>query len=1464
MKAAFIIFLILSFSLNPVQAQSDFMITSYPVNNELTQNTATCIIQDRKGVIWLSTWDGLNKFDGYNFQNYKAYPGENIPLTNNRILHIAEDNSGFIWAVCYDGRISRFNPEAETFEPIQTPSDFIGNSLTAFQNNHVWIQDKNNRVIRMTVDTLTQQTVNDFQFQCKGKPSSERIILYEDISGNEWLLSSESGLYQAEAGSKKVKHIRGSEQQGFYAVYENYEEVLFGSDQGEVWHYNKQKKQFSIHHIQANSKVKYIKQAGTQTVYATSLDGFFIQKAGEEAVHFPIPHPNPQTKGIRNAYLDRNNLLWIETNAPELVLFDLPTQTFRFIPFKSVIRGSREVYNLQVIEDAKGNEWIYPYYGGLAYYKNKQIIPFVELNKELSWNAADNHYRFFSDEQSNLWVSTSRWLGKISPRNPLFHKTIFNKKLPNKPEDNTFRAVMQDHKGRFWAGNRTGEILLYDSNFHFIGKLTQDGRISSDPQLNTYLGNAYSIEQDHRGRIWIGTKGQGLLCIVPKGEDTYQIQRFNKNPEDPYSISSDNLYGIYEDNLNRIWIGAYEGGLNYVDESDPSNIRFIHYYNDLKNYPIQEADKVYCITSDRRGNIWVGTSNGVLLFNEEFHRPDEIKFTSYQRISGNIHSLSSNNVQNIYCASNGAIYIATFGGGLCQAQEGSDGTVQFKSYTVKDGLQSDIIFSIQEDSQKNLWLACGSGISRFNLKTKKIEKWDEQQIGFPPLFNEGEAIYSSKGEIVYLTLSGLFHFTPNRIIKSDYTPSILFTQLMLGGKVIQPQKGSILPKNLEYMDRIEIPHDENYFTIRYAALEMTHPTSVSYAYKLEGFDKEWREAGNQRAVTYTNLPTGTYRLSVRSTNGDGVWVNNTRTLEIEILPSFWETPLAWLLYVIAVIGIGYISIKLISTFYNLRNKVYIEQQLTDIKLRFFTDISHDLRTPLTLITAPLENLLQNQGLPAFAKEQLSLMKRNTDQMLKLVNQILDFRKLQSHKMKLTIEQIEIVTFISRIMVDFQHLAQEQHILFTFTHSIPECYIWVDADKLEKILFNLLSNAFKFTESGKQIDIYLEKDEKNLYIEVRDEGIGIPQNKQKDIFARFASLHSSSALGAPSTGIGLSIVKELVELHGGNISLTSQEEEGSCFKISLLLGRSHYGPDTEFVLQDSHPKTKNAEKDSTTENAESEPCLSNKACILLIEDNHDMRSFLHSIFENEYQILEASNGQTGLDIARKYIPEIIISDVMMPVMDGMQLVTRLKNDLQTSHIPIILLTAKSAIESKLDAMKEGADDYITKPFSAAYLKARTENLLTQRKKLQALYCQSLMAVTPNENEQKKAEEFLSEQDHKFMDKLLELMEQHISNGELTVDTLVKSFYMSRSSFFAKLKTLTGLSPIEFIQQIRVKRAAQLIEENQYSMSEISTMVGINDPHYFSRYFKKAFSMTPTEYKKRIMTKKKMTPKGPQNT
>lgn len=1429
-----------------VEAQSDYTITSYLPNKELTQNTSTSIIQDRKGFMWLSTWDGLTKFDGYNFQNYKAHPGDKVELSNNRLIHVSEDCAGYIWVVCYDGKVSRFNPETESFEAVAIPNDFTAKTIQCFKSGHVWIKNGNNRTVRMTVDPLTHHVKADFQFQSDGDPRTEFISVHEDAPGNEWILATQSGLYLLSKGEDKVRRIRGSEDIGFHCYCETNNEVLLGADNGEVWHYSKIKQQFYTERVNATSKVKSIQRFDSLLVYATANDGFFVKDGTGRLDHYPNPGSDPTKRGIRNMYVDHNGLVWMETPSLSLTLFSLKERTFRHIPFKSGKKNTRESFGLRILEDEIGNEWVYPYFGELAYFKRGELTPFTELNKELEWNASDSHYRFYCDRQNNLWVSTSRWTGKISPRNPQYHRTLLNRSDSAKPEENTFRAICKTGDGQIWTGNKSGEIVIYTDDFRFVGKLTPQGGITSNPLERTTMGIAYAIEQDSKGRIWIGTKGEGLFRIIPVAANRYDIKQFKSDNKETYSVSSNQIYAIHEDKDHRLWIGTYEGGLNYLDESDPQHPRFIHYYNELKSYPIQDGDKIYSITSDNKGCLWVGSSNGILTASRPIGKPEDIRFRLHQRIPGDSCSLGSNNVQYLYHASDDQIYVASFGGGFSRAKWQTDSLITFTTYTSGNGLQSDIVFSIQEDNQKKLWMACGSGMSCYDLQTRTLSKWDEDQIGFQPVFNEGGALFTDKGEITFVSLTGLFHFRPSNIAKSDFVPSLVFTQLRLGDHTIQPLESEILPKHIDYMDRVRIPHEENYFTIRYATLEMAHPYSVQYAYKLEGFDNEWHQAGNQRSVTYTNLPTGKYTLLVRSTNGDGVWVDNLRKLEIEILPSFWETPLAWLIYILLLIGIGSFAAKVISTVYRLRNKVYIEQQLTDIKLQFFTNISHDLRTPLTLITAPIENLLQNKDVPPFVKEQLRLIKRNTDGILKLVNQILDFRKIQSHKMKLVVEELDIIPFISRVMTNFKALALERDIHFTFTHNMNQCFVWTDSDKLEKILFNLLSNAFKFTETGKQIEIRFNKDEKEYSIEVCDEGVGIPQHWQHDVFSRFTNYKDKTITGNPSTGIGLSIVKELVDLLRGTVTLTSHENQGSTFRLTFPLGKEHYVSGTEVIVQDRDSHAEQRSPQTAEGTADKQPEI---PTLLIVEDNNDMRHFLRDIFSEQYQVLEASDGKAGLMTALKRVPDLIISDVMMPVMDGVELVSQLKSELSTSHIPVILLTAKSAIESQLSALKEGADDYITKPFSATYLKARVENLLEQRRKLQAIYCKKLLTVNPQHKEEEPTENFLSEQDKLFMNKLIDLTEENLGNSELTIDLLVRQFYMSRTSFYAKIKNITGLSPIEFVQQMRVKRAAEMIVENKYSIAEIANRVGFNDAHYFSRCFKKAYSVSPTEYFRR---------------
>ena len=735
---------------------------------------------------------------------------------------------------------------------------------------------------------------------------------------------------------------------------------------------------------------------------------------------------------------------------------------------------------------------------------------------------------------------------------------------------------------------------------------------------------------------------------------------------------------------------------------------------------------------------------------------------------------------------------------------------------------------------------------------------------------------------------GVFIFNPDSIRKSSYIPPIVFSKLMVTNEDITPGDNSLLKVDIDDTDPLVLSHKENIFSVHFAALDYTNPQNIQYAYILDGFEKQWTFADKQRSVTYTNLPKGEYVLRVRSTNSDGVWVDNERILNIVILPSFWETPVAYVLYVLFILIIILVAVYILFTIYRLKHEVSVEQQISDIKLRFFTNISHELRTPLTLIAGPVEQVLKNDKLPADAREQLVVVERNTNRMLRLVNQILDFRKIQNKKMKMQVQRVDIVPFVRKVMDNFEAVAEEHRIDFLFQTEKEHLYLWVDADKLEKIVFNLLSNAFKYTPNGKMITMFIREDEKTVSIGVQDQGIGIAENKKKSLFVRFENLVDKNLFNQASTGIGLSLVKELVEMHKATISVDSHLGEGSCFKVDFLKGKEHYDKEAEFILEDADaPARMGQVVDIANSSIQSETLVSDdsekiedvygeefakeensKELMLLVEDNQELREFLRSIFSPMYRVVEAADGKEGANKALKYLPDIIISDVMMPEKDGIEMTRELRADMTTSHIPIILLTAKTTIESKLEGLEYGADDYITKPFSATYLQARVENLLMQRKKLQSFYRDSLMHINistgqeevPVATDMPSAEEDSSEtppatlemspNDRKFMDKLVELMEQNMDNGELVVDDLVRELAVSRSVFFKKLKTLTGLAPIEFIKEMRIKRATQLIETGEFNMTQISYMVGINDPRYFSKCFKAQVGMTPTEYRDRV--------------
>ena len=817
----------------------------------------------------------------------------------------------------------------------------------------------------------------------------------------------------------------------------------------------------------------------------------------------------------------------------------------------------------------------------------------------------------------------------------------------------------------------------------------------------------------------------------------------------------------------------------------------------------------------------------------------------------------------------------TFGGGLNELKSlDKKGNALFTSYSAKDGLPTDVLSSLAEDTKGDIWIGSESGLSKMDIVNHHFDNYLKQEIGEELSFEESTAIRAEDGRLLFGTNRGLLCFTPELIRKNSYVPGIVLSGLKIANKDVVPRPESVLPESLNSLSHLYLSHKENTVTLSFAALDMSFPENVKYAYMLDGFDKEWNYVGKQRTATYTNLPKGNYVFRVKSTNGAGIWVENERALRITVKPSFWETPYAYVIYTLGFMLILLVGAYTLFVIYRLKHEVSVEQQVTDMKLRFFTNISHELRTPLTLIEGPLEYILKRSDLSKDVREQLQVVERNTHRMLRLVNQILDFRKIQNHKMKLCIEQIDIVAFVHKIMENFESIAESNKIDFIFETEQPKLKLWVDADKVEKIVFNLLSNAFKYTQPGKTITVFIHENEDTVTVGVQDQGIGISENKKASLFVRFETLLDKNLFNPNSSGIGLSLVKELVEMHHASIHVDSKEGEGSCFSVDFLKGKDHYGENAEFVLSDNVEIIGEASKHSLPVDVETpvvavpedkpeavpaadeadKASVSETKTMLLIEDNLELRFFLRSIFSQRFRIIEAANGVEGLEKAIKYVPDIIISDIMMPEKDGITLVKELREELTTSHIPIVLLTAKTDMDTKLQSLELGADSYITKPFSATYLEARVDNLLARRQKLRQFYCDHLMDINPPKVENEEEEvDVMSQQDRRFLEQLTNFMERNIDNGELVVDDLVHEMAVSRSVFFKKLKSLTGLAPIEFIKEMRVKRAAQLIETGEFNMTQISYMVGINDPRYFSKCFKQRFGMTPTEYREKQKNK-----------
>lgn len=1430
--AAISCFIVMSVSAKETVTPQKYSVTYFSSRKGVEDGLVNDIIQDHKGLLWFASWNGLYRFDGYNFKNYKSQLEDKGGLINDRLLKIAEDKWGCIWVLCYDSTCYRFNPGKEIFEPVLQGNSNNFCSITVSPNGAVWLLRENGSAVRVITNPKDMSmTIQPYSSGKKNLLAGNIRSVFIDSKSREWLLT-DKGLYLLDGLKPSAVPLacQKTERIPFYFATELDGEICLGTHQGRVYKYLPTG-ELALHlQLPTEAAVISIQSSADGLIYVTDSDGFFIHSLSGTIRHIaPGAFPSLKDKTIKSAKVTCGDLLWLAHPVPGVTLFDLKTQRLSFIEGKDEQGNPLNTESdFFAFEDCNGILWVHPNGGGFSYFdtRKRQLVPFNTTDQPVKWKSNDRCFAAFSDKQGNLWMSTQlNRLKRITFIPDKFHVYTPAPRDIELP-DNEIRALYIDKKQRIWTGSRDMNVSIYDARFQLLKRMK--------------WGKVYAIMQDSDGIYWISTKGQGLIKATETSAGNFELQYFTYKADDPYTLSSNNIYFTFQDSRKRLWVATYGGGLNLMETLPDGSVRFINHRNLLKRYPINHFYKVRHITEDDKGNIWVSTTAGILQFQSSFHAPEEIEFYSICREQGNGNSLSNNDVQMIQCMDNGKIFAITFGGGLNELSSIAPHTYRCKSFTQKNGLISDIIYSMQEDKKGNLWLVTGGGLVKFVTSAEQIQ-YPSEYIAFNMHFSEGVGATDGK-QIFFGTNRGLFYFTPENIHKTDFTPPIFFSSIWVNNEELTLKKTpSLLSVSADDSRSIQLPPNNHTLRIVFSALDMTNTEYIQYAYKLEGFDKDFRLTDNGHEANYTNLPPGKYIFRVKSTNNEGVWVDNERTLPIEVLPSFAETPYATLLYVLLIVLFVATAIYVYTVFYRIKSKARNEELIAQLKLSFFTDISHELRTPLTLITGPLEYILRDESLTGKVKNTLNVIKRNCDRMQKLVGQILDFSKIQANKMRLQIQYVDMVGFTEEIIRYFTALARERRIELNFTTTLPAMYLWIDKGKMETVVFNLLSNALKYTPDGKHIGVCIKEDGDALLLQVRDEGVGIRKEKQKAIFDRYEREvpHNIHAL---SSGIGLSVAKELVEMHRGELSVESEVGKGSLFTVRLLKGKAHYPCDTEYIVSDweDHGEVQSDSTSPLQEKGED-----NRPLMLIVEDNDELRCFIRQVFQETYRFVEAVNGEDGQEKALSYLPDIILTDIMMPVKSGLQMLQELRNDERTSHILTIVLTAKADMGSVLAGIHIGADDYITKPFSVNYLQAKVENLLSRRRKLQDYYRKTVQEVEGGRWE-KDLPEQLSDKDAAFLDKLAMIMKEQIGNPDLSVDQLVSCFSLSRTNFFHKLKSLTGLAPVNYIKEMRMRKAAELIRQKRYSMSEIAYMVGFSDPHYFSKSFKAFWGMTSTEY------------------
>lgn len=1142
---------------------------------------------------------------------------------------------------------------------------------------------------------------------------------------------------------------------------------------------------------------------------------------------------NKSFRAIRKA---KDGSFWLATEESGLIHYHPGNNSVKSYQHLETSKNSLGSDLVRAIAfDKQDNIWIGGINGGLDHL-NPQTGTFTHYQNEPG-NPSSLSQRtvsaLFIDRQENLWIGTHR--GGVNLYSPQAEKFNLVRQEHNKNSlsYNDVKAFHEDQSGNIYIGTDGGGLDIYNRTnktfSHYRYNPFNNNTIGADAVLD--------ITESRNGQILVGTWGGGLNLMHRDGTFT----RFNHNPSNPTSISSDYVQKSFEDSNQQIWIGTYYGGLNVFDTKSQQFKRIEKGSNGTRLI----GNNVVSINEDQYKNLWIGTDDGGL----NCYNLNTQVFTHYFMGSGKRPDL-----RVIFIDSKGILWVGQ--AGLYRFNRSQN---KFELYTTKAGLANEFIKGITEDTKGNFWISTAKGLTKFNPQNHSFKKYNTGD-GLQGLEFEANAYLKARnGEMFFGGTKGFNSFFPQDIKTNKFIPPVYLTEFRIFNQLILPhESGSVLENDISYTKEIYLDYDQATISFRFAALNYVANENNNYAYKLEGEDDNWIDIGHAQQAFYTNLDPGTYTFSVKAANNDNVWNNTGTSVKIVISPPFWGT---WWFRFLVIATTLYLIYAALSFKRRLEIRKIEEEKREEMhqtQLQFFTNISHEFRTPLSLILGPIERLLKEDTQENF-QNYYQTIHRNANRLLRLINELMDFRKTASGALKLNVVNGNLNLFIDEVAEEFLEMAADKSIRFTVEKQNLPADIWFDRQVIEKIILNLINNSLKYTQTGGNLKLQVFTDATDLqpafehqlivksdyeakayiYLRVIDNGIGISKESIQHLFERYYRI-TETHLGS---GVGLAFVKSLTLLHKGLIQVSSERNKGTEIIIGIPYRQEDYSPAEQFSPQTEAGGTR---LESISYGSESEipvqntPTTStaNKTRILIVDDNEELRTFLKDTLSPAYQVIEAVDGYTGLEQARKELPDLIISDVMMPGMSGTEFCRLVKDNIETSHIPFLMLTAKNSIEAEIEGAESGADLYFTKPINIDLLGLTIKNIFEQRQKLKDHY------LKHKDTEPKALAH--SEKDKAFLTKLLAIIDAEMINPEMDIDYLCKEIGMSRTKLYQKIKSITGQSIGEFVRSARLRKAIEIMKNEDVLMTEVMYRIGIQTQSYFTKAFKKEFGVTPTGY------------------